>query len=85
MNSDRWTAAAIGYMCAFAYGVSLVVYQIGGILTGETALGAGTLAAAVVLACALWLLVRRPQDGDRLQNGVPPVRPGSRLKGGAAG
>ena len=29
MNSPKWTAAAIGYMTAFAYAVSLMIYQFG--------------------------------------------------------
>ena len=35
MNNPKWTAIAIGYMCGFAYLTSLVVYQIGGLITGE--------------------------------------------------
>ena len=34
MNSGKWTAAAIGYMCAFAYATSFCIYQIGSLLTG---------------------------------------------------
>jgi len=59
MNNGRWTAAAIGYMCLFAYGTSLVVYQLGGLLTGEVGFGPGTVAAAAVVACVVWLLARR--------------------------
>ena len=35
MNNGKWTAIAIGYMCLVAYCASLVVYQIGGLITGE--------------------------------------------------
>ena len=35
MNNARWTLGAIGYMCGFAYVVSLIVYQLGGLITGE--------------------------------------------------
>ena len=28
MNNTKWTLAAIGYMCGFAYVVSLIVYQL---------------------------------------------------------
>ena len=35
MNNGKWTAIAIGYMCLLAYCASLVVYQIGGLITGE--------------------------------------------------
>ena len=58
MNSPRWTALAIGYMCLLAYAASLMVYQLGGLLTGEVALNPFTLAAAAVLLLTLWLLVR---------------------------
>ena len=33
MNNAKWTWAAIGYMCGFAYGASLMVYQLGGLLS----------------------------------------------------
>ena len=29
MNNAKWTLAAIGYMCVFAYAVSLITYQLG--------------------------------------------------------
>ncbi|MCQ4720597.1 hypothetical protein NE659_25330, partial [Flavonifractor plautii] len=32
MNNARWTLGAIGYMCGFAYVVSLIVYQLGGLM-----------------------------------------------------
>ena len=59
MNNSRWTAAAIGYMCAFAYGTSLAVYQLGGLVTGEAPFGLGTLAALAVAAVVIWLLARK--------------------------
>ncbi len=33
MNSSKWTLAAIGYMTAFAYAVSLMIYQFGTFFT----------------------------------------------------
>ena len=57
MNNAKWTAAAIGYMCVFAYAVSLITYQLGSLfLTG--AFGVGTVAALAVLAFLIFLLVR---------------------------
>ena len=35
MNSAKWTWFAIGYQCVFAYVISLIVYQIGGIFAGH--------------------------------------------------
>ena len=36
MNNAKWTWAAIGWECGFAYAVALIVYQIGGLFTGDT-------------------------------------------------
>ena len=58
MNNGKWTAAAIGYMCLLAYCTSLVVYQIGGLITGEVAFNFFTVVAVAILAVAVWLLVR---------------------------
>ena len=65
MNNGKWTAIAIGYMCLLAYCTSLVIYQIGGLFTGETAFGLGTVAALVILAAVLYLLFRRNKYQDK--------------------
>lgn len=64
MNNAKWTAFAIGYMCVFAYCVALMVYQFGGLLTGEATFGLGTVAAIVVLALMIYLLVRKPAQAE---------------------
>ncbi|MDY3619071.1 ferrous iron transport protein B [Agathobaculum sp.] len=64
MNSAKWTWFAIGYMTVFAYTVSLMIYQFGGLFAGELAFGAGTVAAVVVLIGYLYLLFRRPAKSD---------------------
>ena len=64
MNNGRWTAAAIGYMCGFAYVVSLMVYQLGGVLLGEVSFGLGTVAAVLCLAGMVYLLARKNKGGD---------------------
>ena len=58
MNNAKWTFAAIGYMCGFAYVVSLIVYQIGGVLTGVVSFNVFTVAAVLLLAGLLFLLFR---------------------------
>ena len=58
MNNGKWTAFAIGYMCALAYCAALVVYQLGGLITGEVHFGLFTVVAVVVLAAFIYLLVR---------------------------
>ena len=65
MNNGKWTAIAIGYMCLLAYCTSLVIYQIGGLFTGETAFGLGTVAALAILAAVLYLLFRRNKYQDK--------------------
>ena len=67
MNNGKWTAIAIGYMCVFAYVISLIVYQIGGLITGEVAFGVGTIVAVVLIAGLLYLLFRKNKyDDERL-------------------
>ena len=58
MNNAKWTLFAIGYMCVFAYVISLIVYQLGSLFTGG-GFGLGTVAAVVLLALLVYLLVRK--------------------------
>ena len=58
MNNGKWTAIAIGYMCLFAYCASLVVYQIGGLITGEVSFNIFTIVAVAIIALTLYLLFR---------------------------
>ena len=64
MNSPKWTLAAIGYMCGFAYCVSMMIYQIGGLITGDVSFGLWTVVAFVVLAAMIYLLVRKNKYGE---------------------
>ena len=58
MNNGKWTAIAIGYMCLLAYCAALVVYQIGGLITGEIGFNVFTVVAASLVALVLYLLFR---------------------------
>ena len=58
MNNGKWTAIAIGYMCLFAYCASLVVYQIGGLITGEVGFNFFTIVAIAIIALTIYLLFR---------------------------
>ena len=58
MNNGKWTAVAIGYMCLLAYCAALVVYQIGGLITGEISFNVFTVVAAALVALVLYLLFR---------------------------
>ena len=64
MNDRKWTAAAIGYMCVFAYCISLIVYQLGGLITGEATFSVFTIAAVAVLAGLLYLVLRKNRYAD---------------------
>lgn len=59
MNSAKWTFAAIGYMCGFAYVISLIVYQLGGLIVGEVNLGLGTVAAVLALVFLGYMVLRK--------------------------
>ena len=58
MNNGKWTAIAIGYMCLVAYCASLVVYQIGGLITGEVGFNIFTIVAAAIIVFTIYMLVR---------------------------
>ena len=65
MNSPKWTCIAIGYMCVFAYAVSLIVYQIGSAVTGNVNV-VGLICALAVLAFILYMLVRPYKEAEKL-------------------
>lgn len=66
MNSAKWTAFAIGYQCVFAYCVSLVVYQLGMLLTGQGNV-IGSIAAIAVAALFVYMLARPSKEAKMLK------------------
>ena len=70
MNSGKWTWFAIGYMCVFAYVVSLIVYQIGRLFTGG-ADPAGLIFALIFLAVIIYMLfIRKYRESTNLTETV---------------
>ncbi len=70
MNSAKWTFFAIGYMCVFAYAISLIVYQLGGWFVGSGNV-IGTIFAVAVLAFLVYMLVRpNKNETNRLKVNV---------------
>ncbi|MBO7676814.1 MAG: ferrous iron transport protein B, partial [Erysipelotrichaceae bacterium] len=69
MNSSRWTIFAISYMCLFAYGTGLVIYQIGSALNGEIHV-AGLIAAICVILFVCYMLLRPYKEAERLTKEV---------------
>ena len=64
MNSAKWTWGAIGYMCGFAYVIAMIVYQIGGLITGEAPFGVFTVIAFALLIGLLYLLFRPYKENN---------------------
>ena len=58
MGSKKGVAFAIIFQNVFAYCITLMIYQLGGLAVGQVAFGAGTIAAIVVLVVFLYLLFR---------------------------
>ena len=64
MNSGKWTAFAIGYMCVFAYATSFCIYQLGSLFTGESIWYEpimGIIALAIICV-AVYLMARRSPE-----------------------
>ncbi|MCR5651202.1 MAG: ferrous iron transport protein B [Lachnospiraceae bacterium] len=56
MNSARWTWFAILYQTGFAYAVSLMIFQFGGVFTGNINRG-GLIPAAVIFVFLIFMLL----------------------------
>ena len=69
MNSPKWTLFAIGYMCVFAYVISLIVFQVGKVFTGDVNV-AGIIAALVLLGALLWQLFKPYKESAKLTQRV---------------
>lgn len=64
MNNAKWTAFAIAYQCGFAYAVSLIVYQLGLVFTGNVN-AVGLIFALAVLAFIIYMLARPCKKSKR--------------------
>ena len=58
MNNAGWTWFAIAYQCGFAYAVGLMIYQFGGLFTGNSSVS-GVIAATAVLGVIIYMLFFR--------------------------
>ena len=59
MGSAKWTWITIGYMCGFAYAISMIVYQLVGLAMGETKFDLFTILAVLVLGGLLYLIFHK--------------------------
>lgn len=62
MNSRVWFWRAIGYQCGLAYCVSLVIYQLVGLATGDVTFNFFTVVAVALVVLFIYLLVRPAKD-----------------------
>ncbi|MCI8597828.1 MAG: ferrous iron transport protein B [Lachnospiraceae bacterium] len=67
MNNAKWFWFAIGYQCGLAYCVSLIIYQIGTLLSGGQVNILGLIVAALMIAAFIWLLLRPNRDDGKLR------------------
>ena len=66
MNNPKWTWFAIGYQCGFAYLVSLMINQFGGLFTGHVNV-IGLIFAVAALCCIIYMLFfRKYKEADKL-------------------
>lgn len=65
MNNAKWTWFAIAYQCGFAYAISLMINQFGGLFTGNVNI-IGVIAAVIVLGFMIWMLVRPYRESIKL-------------------
>lgn len=66
MASAKWTWFAIGYLTVFAWCIGVIIYQLGGLATGEVAFGPFTILALALLAGLLFLLFRPMPKRDEV-------------------
>lgn len=59
MGNAKWTWGTILYMCGFAYAISLIVFQLVGLVTGEASFGVLTIVAVLALVVLMYLIFRR--------------------------
>ena len=65
MNNAKWTWFAIAYQCGFAYVISLMINQFGGVFTGNVNV-LGLIAAIAALAALIYMLVRPYKEATKL-------------------
>ena len=68
MNNPKWTVFAVAYQCVFAYLTAFVIYQLS-TLFGGTVTGLGIVGAVIsfiIIALAIWLIVRPYKESSKL-------------------
>ena len=67
MNSGKWTAFAITYQCVFAYATSLVVYQLGMLISGNFGWHIlGGIVAFGIIAFVIYMILKPYTEAKEL-------------------
>lgn len=69
MNSAKWTWFAIAYQCGFAYCISLMINQFGGLFSGSINV-VGLIFATAILALMIYMLVRPYKEATTLKGNI---------------
>lgn len=70
MNNAKWTWFAIGYQCVFAYAISFMIYQFGGIFMGNLNVIGLILAIAVLAFMVYMLFFKKYKEATKLTQKV---------------
>ncbi|MGN0450695.1 MAG: ferrous iron transport protein B [Acutalibacteraceae bacterium] len=73
MNNAKWTWFAIGYQCAFAYVVSLMIYQFGSAFSGNLNI-VGLIFAIAILAIMVYMILRPYKSAAKLTGTVKTTK-----------
>ncbi len=65
MGNAKWTWGTIAYMCGLAYVISMIVYQLVGIATGEATFSIFTVVAGLALVAMLYLIFRKGYRAEK--------------------
>ncbi len=79
MNNAKWTWFAIGYQCGFAYVISLMINQFGGLFTGSANI-LGVIVAFALLAGMIYMLVRPYKEATKLTANVKEPKLTAKVK-----
>lgn len=58
LNNPKLFTFAVSYLLVFAYALSMVIYEIGGLITGELNFSIGSFIALMIVGFSVYLIVR---------------------------
>lgn len=67
LNNGRLFTFAVVYMLAFSYALAMIIYALGGFITGQVPFGATTVVAMVLLGIGIYLVFRPERKAPSLR------------------